>query len=97
MPRSVHLIADVDGVVAGCGSLYPQGRVGWVGGGATRPAFRRRGVQAALLAERLAVRVTPAASIVAATANAGSNSSRNMRRVGFALTATFVVMTQASS
>ena len=32
---SVHLIADIDGVAAGCGSLYPQGRVGWVGGGAT--------------------------------------------------------------
>lgn len=94
VPHSVHLIADVDGIVAGCGSLYPEGRVGWVGGGATRPAFRRRGVQAALLAERLTAARHAGCEIVAATANAGSNSSRNMQRVGFALTATFVVMTR---
>ena len=94
VPGSVHLIADVDGAVAGCGSVYPQGRVGWVGGGATRPAFRRRGIQAALLAERLKSARHAGCEIVAATANAGSISSRNMQRVGFALTATVTVMTR---
>ena len=94
VPHSVHLIADADGVVAGCGSLYPQGRVGWVGGGATRPAFRRRGVQAALLAERLAAARQAGCEIVAATAVAGSTSSRNMQRHGFTLVATITVMTR---
>ena len=96
VPSSVHLIADVDGVAAGCGSLYPQGRVGWVGGGATRPRLAA-GIQAALLAERLAAACQAGCEYVAATANAGSNSSRNMQRVGFTLIATFVVMTKASS
>jgi len=94
VPRSVHLLAEIDGAVAGCGSLYPQGPVGWIGGGATRPEFRQRGVQAALLHERLAYARQVGCTVAAATAVAGSQSSRNMQRQGFTLCATILVMTR---
>jgi GNAT superfamily N-acetyltransferase len=93
VPRSVHLIAEIDGAVVGCGSLYPQGPVGWIGGGATRPEFRQRGVQAALLHERLAYAGQAGCTVAAATAVAGSPSSRNMQRMGFTIAATILVMT----
>ncbi len=38
---------------AGAGALFVQGDAGWTDWGATAPAFRRRGVQRALLAERI--------------------------------------------
>lgn len=97
VPRSVHLIAEIDGEVAGCGSLYPQGSVGWIGGGATLPAFRRRGVQAALLDERVAYTRQAGCTVAAATAVAGSQSSRNMQRQGFTLCATITIMTRTDS
>jgi GNAT superfamily N-acetyltransferase len=34
--------------------VYVDGDVAWIGAGATRPAFRRRGGQSALLAARVA-------------------------------------------
>jgi GNAT superfamily N-acetyltransferase len=94
VPRSVHVIAEIDGAVAGCGSLYPQGPVGWIGGGATRPEFRRRGVQAALLDERLAYARQAGCTVAAPTPVAGSQSSRNMQRQGFTLAATILIMTR---
>ena len=97
VPQSVHLLAEIDGAMAGCGSLYPQGPVGWIGGGATLPEFRRRGVQAALLDERLAYARQVGCAVAAATATAGSTSSRNMQRVGFTLCATIMVMTRQVS
>ncbi len=39
---------------AGCGALFATGEVGWLGIGATRPTFRRRGSQGAVLAARIA-------------------------------------------
>lgn len=39
---------------AGAGALFVTGRAGWLGIAATRPAFRRRGSQGAVLAARIA-------------------------------------------
>ena len=94
VPAAVHVLAEIDGDVAGCGSLYPHGSVGWVAGGSTRPRYRRRGVQTALLADRLVHARRAGCDVAAATANAGSTSSRNMQRHGFTLAATIVVMTR---
>jgi hypothetical protein len=38
---------------AACGALYADGDHGWIGVAATRPAFRRRGAQGAILAARI--------------------------------------------
>ena len=47
------MIARIDGELVGCGSLQPAEGVAWLGGAATRPEYRRRGVQSALLAHRI--------------------------------------------
>jgi GNAT superfamily N-acetyltransferase len=46
-------VTYADAEPAGCGALFATGGVGWLGIGATRPAFRRRGSQSAVLAARL--------------------------------------------
>jgi GNAT superfamily N-acetyltransferase len=96
VPGAVHVVAEVDGSVAGCGTIAPQGSVGWISGGATLPAFRRRGVQAALLDERLAHARHVGCEVAAATAVSGSASSRNMQRLGFTVAATILIMTRSS-
>lgn len=49
-----HCFVAFDGdEPAACGALYADGEHGWIGVGATRPEFRRRGAQQALLAARI--------------------------------------------
>ena len=38
---------------AGCGALYVEGRLAWLGMAATRPSHRRRGAQIAILLARI--------------------------------------------
>ena len=53
LPDSQTFLAFLDGEAAGCGSMQVVDGVAWLGAAATIPAFRRRGVQAALVAHRL--------------------------------------------
>ena len=94
---AVHLLADLDGDVAGCGSLFHDGSVGWVGSAATLPQSRRRGVQAAMLDARIGIARELGCDLIAATATSGSASSRNLRRRGFRLAATILIMTRPPS
>ncbi len=94
VPDAVHLLAELDGEFVGCGSLYRQGRVGWVGGGATLPQFRRRGIQTAMLDARIVLARELGCDLIAATATSASASSRNMQRHGFTLAATIAIMTR---
>jgi hypothetical protein len=49
-----HLYVAYDGIEpAACGALFVRNGVGWLGFGATRPAFRRRGAQGAIMTRRL--------------------------------------------
>jgi len=47
-------VTSADGAPAGAGALFVDEDAAWLGIGATKPAFRRRGGQSALLARRLA-------------------------------------------
>jgi len=50
-----HCFMALDGEVAVAGAaLRVAGGIGWLGNGATRPEYRRRGAQSALLAARIA-------------------------------------------
>jgi len=95
LPNAVHLLAYLDGDLAGCGSLFPAGGVGWVASGATRPQYRRQGVQATTLDARIGIARDIGCDLAAATATSGSASSRNMQRHGFTLAATIMVMTRS--
>jgi GNAT superfamily N-acetyltransferase len=57
--------------------------VAWLGGAATVPAFRKRGVQAALVAYRLQLATEMGCELAAVSALAGGPSARNIFRLGF--------------
>ena len=73
---------------AGCGALYVEGRLAWLGMAATRPDHRRRGAQIAILLERIeAARALGAEALYtetgAAAADGPGPSYRNILRAGF--------------
>lgn len=85
---SVHMSFD-DNEPAGCGALYVHGGLGYLDWGATRPEYRRRGSQTALLGARLrAAKVAGCTTIVTMTGEAvpgdRQQSYSNILRAGFA-------------
>jgi GNAT superfamily N-acetyltransferase len=76
-------LAFVDGIVAGGGGVFAGQRVGGFFGASTLPAFRRRGVQSALLAARLAWAVEKGCDLAVSFARPGSISHRNIERNRF--------------
>ena len=73
---------------AGCGALYVEGRLAWLGMAATRPTHRRRGAQIAVLLARIeAARALGADALYTETgapAEGGPGPSyRNIVRAGF--------------
>jgi len=73
---------------AGCGALYVEGRLAWLGMAATRPALRGRGAQLAILHARVeAARALGADALYtetgAADAEGPGPSYRNILRAGF--------------
>jgi GNAT superfamily N-acetyltransferase len=82
---AVAYIATRDGVVAGGGLLRTAEGVAHFIGAATAPAHRRRGVQAAMLAARLADARTAGCDLAIVTTRPGSTSQHNVSRRGFDL------------
>ncbi|MBO9532422.1 MAG: GNAT family N-acetyltransferase [Solirubrobacteraceae bacterium] len=78
-------LATRGGVPAGAGSLRLAGRIAQLTGASTIPAHRREGVQTALLAARLRDAHAAGCEIAVVTTQPGSTSQRNVRRAGFAL------------
>jgi GNAT superfamily N-acetyltransferase len=73
---------------AACGALYADGETGWVGVGSTRPEFRRRGAQGALLGARVAAAQALGVRRLAtetgeAVDGSPDQSYRNILRAGF--------------
>lgn len=81
-----HLcMARINGEPAGGAVLSVHGDVGYLAAGATLPAFRHRGIHAALIAARLN-RVRELGLVrVAGQADFGSESQRNQQRAGLAI------------
>lgn len=82
-PDATLLLAFVDGAPAGSAELSLDGGVAWLSADATLPKFRRRGVQRALQAKRLAMGAEAGCDIAVTEALPGSPSQRNMERLGF--------------
>jgi GNAT superfamily N-acetyltransferase len=78
-------LARVDGVVAGGASMREFDGVAQLCGAATLPAFRRRGVQTALLRARLSAAARRGCDLAVVTTAPGSTSQENAQRRGFAL------------
>jgi len=78
-------LARCAGTAAGAGAMRVHGGVAQLCGAATLPAYRRRGVQTALLQHRLAAAAARGAELCAMTTQPGSKSMQNACRQGFAL------------
>ncbi len=86
--------AWIDDQPAGGGGMYVHEGVAEFGGASTRPKFRRRGVQTALLHARLTAARAQGCDLAMALTSPGSASQRNIERVGFRLAYTKVTAVQ---
>ena len=75
-------IASLDGRDVGAGAFFSRRRVVWLGGATVLPAARGRGIQRALLAERVRVAAEGGARRAMATADVGSTSAANLEGLG---------------
>jgi GNAT superfamily N-acetyltransferase len=85
VPGFRRYLARVDGVVAGGASMREFDGIAQLCGAATLPAFRRRGVQTALLHARLRDGARRGCNLAVVTTAPGSPSQQNAQRRGFAL------------
>jgi GNAT superfamily N-acetyltransferase len=97
-PEAAHVLGAIVGApgwhcfvafsgseAAGAGALYVDGTSAWVGIGATRPSFRRRGAQSAVLAARIERALGLGVTLVTTETGAHDEgpSFRNIERAGF--------------
>lgn len=87
-------LATIQGKVAGGAALSLTNGIGTLSFMATLPAFRRQGVQHALIAERLAVAAAHGCELALCSTNPGNQSQRNVQRHGFRLAYTRVFVRQ---
>lgn len=85
VPGFRRYAAQVDGARAGAAGLRESDGIAQLCGAATLPAFRRRGVQSALLVTRLRDARTRGCTLAVVTTAPGSKSQQNAQRQGFAL------------
>lgn len=85
-------VALCDGTIAGGGSMRITDGIAQLTGAATAPAFRRRGVQAALLGIRLRDASSAGCDVAVVTTAPGSTSQKNVQRRGFQLLYTRAVL-----
>lgn len=78
-------LARIGGRIAGGASLRMALGVAQMSGAATLPDFRRRGVQSALVARRLADAAAAGCDLAVVTTAPGSKSQQNAQRQGFEL------------
>jgi GNAT superfamily N-acetyltransferase len=76
-------VAEIDGEPGAAGVLSIHEGVALFGGSATVPELRRRGLQSALLHERLRYASERGCDLAMMVAAAGSESQRNAERKGF--------------
>src|SRR6185312_1437053 len=81
-----------DGVIAGGATMRMAEGVAQLTGAATAPAHRRRGIQTALLAARLADAAEAGCDVAVVTTQPGSKSQQNAQRQGFDLLYTRAVL-----
>ncbi len=94
-PGFRRYLAEIDGIPAGGASLRLDNGVAQLCGAATRPEFRRRGVQSALLARRLADATAAGCDIAVVTTQPGSKSQANAARQGFSILHTRTILLQS--
>lgn len=85
MAGVTRYLARVGGEAVAAASMRIDGRLGQLTGAATLAPFRRRGLQTALTARRLADASRAGCDLAVVTTNPGSKSQENAQRHGFEL------------
>jgi GNAT superfamily N-acetyltransferase len=80
---SLCFLAEIDGAAGAAGVLIVRDGVALFGGSATIPEQRHRGLQSALLQERMLYAFDHGCDLAMIVAEAGSESQRNAERKGF--------------
>lgn len=88
--NTVSFLAEVDGVAGAVGSLCMHEGVALFAGAATVPELRCRGLQAALLEERMRYALEHGCDLAMMVSEVGSESQRNAERKGFGIAYTRV-------
>lgn len=83
--HSIAFLAYYEGTPAAAALLSLHEGIAMFAGAATLPAFRRKGLQAALLQARMQYAQTHDCDLAMMVAEAGSGSQRNAQRQGFAI------------
>src|SRR5271166_1551713 len=94
--QSPCFLAELDGQPGAAGSLCIHDGVALFAGAATVPEMRRRGLQAALLRERMRYAFDHGCDLAMMVAEAGSDSQRNAERKGFQIAYTRIKWRLAS-
>jgi GNAT superfamily N-acetyltransferase len=81
--QSPCFLAEIDGTPGAAGALVLHNGVSLFAGAATVPELRGRGLQAALLEERMRYAFGQGCDLAMMVTEAGSNSQRNAERKGF--------------
>jgi GNAT superfamily N-acetyltransferase len=84
-PGFQRFLARLDGDPAGAASMRVDREVAQLSGATTLPAFRRRGIQTALLQSRLDYARRAGSDLAVVTTQPGSRSQANSQRQGFQL------------
>lgn len=84
-PRAHSFIVWMEGKPVAVAGLSFRDGLALLNGAATAPAYRGRGIQRALLETRLARAAREGCDLAAVTASPGSQSARNIERLGFRL------------
>ncbi|MEO7331107.1 MAG: GNAT family N-acetyltransferase [Minicystis sp.] len=82
-PAATYFYARCDGEIAGTGAMYVHAATSYFFATSTAPAFRGRGVQAALIAARLSLSQEMGCTLAYSRTAAGGPSQRNLERAGF--------------
>ena len=87
-------LARIDGKPAAAAKLFIRDGVAFFADAATRPEFRGRGLQTALLRHRAAVAAQSSAELIYSQAAFGSTSQHNMGRIGMRVLCTRAIFTR---
>lgn len=96
MAHTTCYLAWIDGEAAGAGAMLVGEGLAELFGASTRPSFRNRSVQSALLASRLAEAQRLGCDLAFIHTEPGSASQRNVERMGFRLVYTKVHFVKAA-
>ncbi len=91
-PRTVCLAAYLDGQMVGGGGMGVSGKIAGLFGLTVLPAFRKQGIQLALMAARLNEAARRGVIVATIASRPGIGTERNARRLGFQLAYSKAIM-----